>query len=118
MKIDKLVYICSPLRGDITLNLENAKKYCKYATLSDCIPFAPHLYFTTFLDDDIEEERKLGMQMGMEMLEKCDELWVMTNYISEGMAKEIDWWLANKGRGSIYHMALLYDYDIQRGLIT
>lgn len=116
MRTDKLVYVCSPLRGNIEENLENAKSYSKYVMKSGYIPFTPHLYFTTFLDDNIEEERTAGMQMGMEMLEKCDELWVMTNNISEGMAKEIEWWIENKSKTTLYHMDLLYLRDIEGGL--
>ena len=55
------------------------------------IPFALHLLFTRFLDDLKPEERELGCRMGLEVLEKCDELWVMGPRISEGMAAEIEY---------------------------
>lgn len=55
----KLVYICSPCRGDIEKNIEKAQRYCHEAVelWDDVIPIAPHVYFTQFLDDTKQEER-------------------------------------------------------------
>ena len=39
-----LVYICSKYRGDIKTNVENARKYCRFALDNMTIPTAPHLY--------------------------------------------------------------------------
>jgi hypothetical protein len=86
----KLVYIASPYAGDIEHNTAMAEQYCRYAAEQGVIPFAPHLLFTRFLDDMKPEERKLGCGMGLEMLEKCDELWVCGQRISSGMAAEIE----------------------------
>lgn len=49
----RLVYICSPCRGDIEKNIEKAQRYCREAVelWDDVIPIAPHVYFTQFLDD-------------------------------------------------------------------
>ena len=85
----KLVYICSPLRGDIDANMEKAREYCMDAVDKGVTPIAPHLFFTQFLSDDIPQEREQGMSMGMELLSRCDELWVYGSRISEGMAQEI-----------------------------
>lgn len=86
----KLVYICSPLRGDIKRNVANAIRYCLFATTQDVIPFAPHAFFTPFLDDRIEAHRMKGMAMGLDMLERCSELWAFGKYVSSGMKAEID----------------------------
>lgn len=51
-----LVYICSPYRGDIDNNLENARMYCSLAASQGCIPFAPHLLFAQFLDDSLADD--------------------------------------------------------------
>jgi hypothetical protein len=86
----KIVYVCSPLRGNIEANIEKAKKYCRFVQKAGHIPIAPHLYFTTFMDDNIPEDRKDGMEMGMRLLETvCHELWVFGDTISEGMKDEI-----------------------------
>ena len=90
----KLVYICSPLRGDYEKNTENAKTYCRLVMkyLPNVIPIAPHIYFPQFMDDADADERKLGMAAGIALLDKCSELWVFgINNPSEGMRCEIEY---------------------------
>lgn len=84
-----LIYVCSPYRGDVKLNTENACAYCRLVMKQGGIPFAPHLFFTRLLDDSNEAERQQGLQLGLEMLKLCDELWVYGTP-SEGMRMEID----------------------------
>lgn len=52
------------------------------------LPIAPHLLFPQFLDDEKEEERQAGIQMGLDLLLYCDEVWVFGG-ITEGMLTEI-----------------------------
>jgi len=85
-----LVYICSPLSGDVERNQANARKYCRYAVDTGCIPIAPHIYFTQFMSDDTEKERNLAMFMDIVLLSKCAELWVFGEMVSRGMAMEIE----------------------------
>ena len=85
----KRVYICSPLAGDVTGNIEKAKEYCREAVGHGALPLAAHVYFTQFLDDHIPAERETGMQMGLELLELCEEVWVYGDTVSSGMAREI-----------------------------
>ena len=85
----RIVYICSPLKGDIQQNIENALEYCRRVTFEGNVPVAPHAYFTSFLDDTVPHERKAGMKMGMELLKHADELHVFGDRISEGMQNEI-----------------------------
>lgn len=84
-----LVYICSPLSGDIAGNTERARKYCRFALDKGQIPLAPHLMFPQFLDDEDPEERELALFMDVILLGKCSELWVFGDVVSEGMAAEI-----------------------------
>lgn len=94
----KLVYICSPLRGDILKNLTNAAGYCREVVDNwpDVIPIAPHLYFTQFLNDNRPNERLLGMEMGLALLDMCEELWVYgIDHPSEGMKAELEYAKAN-----------------------
>lgn len=84
------VYICSPLRGDFEKNIENAIAYCRAAFRLGYIPIAPHIYFTQFVDDENDAERKIAMRTGAEMLLACSEVWVFgLNDPSEGMLEEI-----------------------------
>ena len=85
----KKIFVCSPLRGDIQGNMEKAKEYCKYVILEGNIPYAPHVFFTQFLDDNVPTERELGILGGLEFLKVCDELFVFGDKITEGMSKEI-----------------------------
>lgn len=84
----KVIYVASPLRGDIENNLLRAKKYSRKVTKIGFIPITPHLYFSTFLDDRKNKEREVGMKMGIELLSLCDELWAFGKP-SIGMEAEI-----------------------------
>lgn len=83
------IYICSPLKGDIERNIKKAIGYSRFAYINGGVPLAPHVIFTTFLDDEILDERNAGIDMGIALLTKCDEIWVFGERISEGMAAEI-----------------------------
>ena len=90
-----IVYVCSRYRADtrrqLRTNIEMAKYICSVIAKEGGIPIAPHLYFTRFLDDSIEEERYYGMAAGKRLMNYCKTFYVVTidNYISEGMKEEI-----------------------------
>ncbi|MCL2857982.1 MAG: DUF4406 domain-containing protein [Oscillospiraceae bacterium] len=85
----KVVYVCSPLRGDVERNSQNARYYCQMSAGMGVVPLAPHAIFTQYLDDRKPEQREQGLAMGLELLLKCDELWWFGSVVSEGMAAEI-----------------------------
>ena len=84
-----MVYICSPLRGDVETNIQRANRYCLFASTQAVLPLAPHTIFTQWLDDNDPQERQRGIYLGLELLRRCDELWVFGSRISTGMAEEI-----------------------------
>ncbi|NME29486.1 MULTISPECIES: DUF4406 domain-containing protein [Megasphaera] len=84
-----LVYICSPYSGNIAGNVENARRYSRFAFEQGCIPIAPHLLFTQFLDDTNPKERELGLHFGNILMRLCREVWVFGDAISAGMETEI-----------------------------
>lgn len=89
---DRLVYICSPCRGEMEKNIIKAQGYCREAAelWPDVLPIAPHVYCTQFLDDTNPQDRAVGMDMGISLLSMCDELWVYgIENPSEGMKAEI-----------------------------
>lgn len=99
MKKRKIVFICSPLRGDFDNNRDIAESLCRIAALKGHLPIAPHVYFTRFLDEFQEVERTLGIESGLQLLELCDEIWVFnigsvnddgTPVLTEGMAAEVE----------------------------
>ena len=88
-KYRPIVYICSPYAGDIDVNTENARRYCRMAVNFGYIPIAPHLLFPQFMNDDIPRERELAMFFGNVLMSKCAEVWVCGDKISSGMEEEI-----------------------------
>ena len=89
MQMMKKVYICSPLGGNVKENLENAKKYARYALIRGTAPVVPHFY-SLCLDDNKPIEREVGLAAGLNLLWFCDEMWVFGNKITEGMKEEIE----------------------------
>ncbi len=84
----KKVYICSPLGGNVGENLEQVKRYTEYALKCGTAPVVPHFY-ALCLNDSAPEERELGMQAGLALLRRCDEMWIFGNTVSEGMRGEM-----------------------------
>jgi len=84
-----MVYIASPLRGDYNTNIKNAVEYCRLAGEQGVLPLAPHIIFSQWCNDTIAKQRKQGLQFGLALLEKSDELWVMGTEISQGMQGEV-----------------------------
>jgi len=84
-----LVFICSPFSGDVAENIEKARRFCRFAVEQGTIPFAPHLFYPQFLDDQDTEQRELGLFFGTVWLRKCNALWFFGDRISAGMKREI-----------------------------
>lgn len=84
----QLVLLESPYAGDIEANLTYARK-----CMHDCFkrgeaPYASHLLYTQeqVLDDNIPEERMLGIEAGLLWGSKADKTVVYTDLgISSGM---------------------------------
>ena len=92
-----LTYICSPYKGEVEENVQNARRYCAFALAQGALPIAPHLLFPQFLGteavchaEETEETRELALHMGMILLTKCRELWFFGNVVSDGMKREIN----------------------------
>lgn len=82
------VYICAPLGGDVTGNLDRAKEYAKYALKCGAAPVVPHFY-ALILNDAEPEQRTLGVKAGQALLWFCDEVWGFTETRSPGMEDEL-----------------------------
>jgi hypothetical protein len=85
----KLIYVCSPVRGDVEENLKKANRYCEYVASCNHIPLAPHLAWQGFLPEN-PENREKALVMGLKLIEYCSEIWVCGDEISQGMQGEID----------------------------
>ncbi len=88
-----VVILESPFAGDVEANLDYAR-----ACLRDCIsrgeaPFASHLLYTQpgVLNDDVPDERVMGIEAGMAVAARCDATVVYTDRgISRGMIYGIE----------------------------
>ena len=89
IKQRRKVYVVSPYAGDVSKNVEAARKYCRFVASKKCIPLASHLLYPQFLNDDDPAERLLGTMFGMALLAMCDEVWVFGKEHSTGMQAEI-----------------------------
>lgn len=87
----KRIFLCSSYRKKPQTHFGKVKKYAESLARQGILPIAPQLYFTQFLVDDIAEEELMERLLVRELLQLCDELWVIDKYISEGMEQEIAW---------------------------
>lgn len=85
-----LIYVASPYAGDIEKNTEFAKRACRHVAEQGHAFFAPHLLYPQLLNENDPNERQLGLDMGLAMLSRCDELWCYGERISFGMHLEIE----------------------------
>ena len=106
----KLIYICSPFRGDTDENTRAAQQYCRNAFDQNCIPVAPHLYLPQFLNDDEPRERDLALRIGLRLIDYCSEVWVHGDRISTGMRGEIEYATAT-GKKVVYLPGLKKNHD-------
>lgn len=89
----KRVFVCSPLSGDVERNVALARDLTKAVIEAGHSPFTPHLFYTMFLDDQIEADRNAGIACGKAWLRTADEMWMYADERAEcsrGMAAELD----------------------------
>ena len=89
----KRVILESPYAGDVKKNTEYARKCMHDCLMRGEAPFASHLLYTQphVLDDDIPEERELGIKAGFVWGEVADAVVVYIDYgISGGMQKGLE----------------------------
>lgn len=92
----QLVFIASPFSSlgspnGRSINLIYAKACLLDSLAKGECPLLPHLTFPELFDDDIDEERTLGIRLGCYWLAKAHQLLVYTDLgISAGMKEEIE----------------------------
>ncbi len=84
-----MVFVCSPFAGSVQENIQNARRYSRFAYISGYMPITPHLMYPRFLDDRQFKERQDGMEMGLRLLDLSEEIWVFGDHYSSGMQREI-----------------------------
>ena len=81
------IYVASRYAGDVDANVSAAVTYCRRVIDEGYMPVASHLLYPQILNDNIPEERELGLLFGL--LRLCDEVWVFGE-VSQGVAQEIE----------------------------
>ena len=70
-----IVFVCSPYRGkdaaETDENARRARAICRGMILAGHVPIAPHVYFTQFLDDSVEAERRDGILAAQGLMTIC-----------------------------------------------
>ena len=84
-----LIFVSAPCRVNVKENVRQAERCCRFVYQQRGIPFAPNLLYTRFLDDYDLEEQLTGLNLGVEVLQRCDELWAFGKPTA-GVKYEID----------------------------
>ena len=90
----KRVILESPFSGDTERNINYARKCVRHSLSLGEAPIASHLLYTQdgILDDDVEEERNLGINAGLVWKEVADGHVFYIDYgISSGMQYAINY---------------------------
>ena len=85
----KKIYVASKYAGDVDTNVASAITYCRRVSDEGYMPIASHLLYPQILNDNIPEERELGLMFGLALLRTCDEMWVFGS-VTSGVAREIE----------------------------
>ena len=87
----KTVFIAHPIAGDVKGNFKRVLAICEQIHSKTIIPVAPYLVSLQYLNDEVIEDRNLGILANTECFKRryVDELWLFGNRISKGMKKEI-----------------------------
>lgn len=85
----RLVYICAPLRGDVKKNIEFARKKAQEIFQEGDIPICPHLMFPPIADLENPEQDQAAREMGLRLVETCQQVHVYGPEWTDGMWTEI-----------------------------
>ena len=85
----KLVYICAPLRGDVEKNIEFARQKAQEVFQAGDIPVCPHLMFPPIADPENPQQDQAARDMGLRLVESCQQVNVYGPEWTEGMWAEI-----------------------------
>ncbi len=85
----KLVYICAPLRGEVEKNIEFARQKAQEVFQAGDIPVCPHLMFPPIADPENPVQDQTAREMGLRLVESCQQVNVYGPEWTEGMWAEI-----------------------------
>jgi len=87
----KVIFIGHPIGGDVAGNVRKVLAICEEVHKGGYIPAVPYLVSLQYLNDDVVEDRQLGIEVNHECFRRrfVDELWLYGDRISEGMKGEV-----------------------------
>ena len=84
------IYVCSPYKGNTKENVKNARLYSRGITFVWLFTINSQNYSTKFFDVKNTKKRQLCLNIGLELLSECQEMWVFgLDKPSIGMQGEI-----------------------------
>ncbi|MBD3249440.1 hypothetical protein GF336_05325 [Candidatus Woesearchaeota archaeon] len=106
----KIIYIAHQISGNIEENIKSVLSIQReiHTKNKDIVPIAPYLNSLQYLDDNVPEERELGILADKLYFEKrfIDETWIAGPKISFGMKEEIKLSFGNNIPVECYNSAL------------
>jgi hypothetical protein len=84
-----LAYITAAWGGSEIENIELAARYCRAVYEAGFSPICPILFMPLFINDEIPEEHKSGVDMGRDLLRRSHVLVVCGDYIDEDIKNDI-----------------------------
>lgn len=84
-----LAYITAAWSGDEYEDTEQAVRYCRAVYEAGFAPICPLLYLPLFLNDEVPEEHKSGIDMGRDLLRRAHVLVVCGRGVSEDVKNDI-----------------------------
>lgn len=110
----KLVIVESPFAGDVAGNIKYARAAIRDCLLRGEAPIASHLLYTQegVLDDDVPDERTLGINAGLEWGRAAEMTAV---YIDKGISKGIAYGIQRaieEGRPIVFRSLREYARDV------
>jgi len=84
-----LAYITAAWSGDAWKDLESAAQYCRAVYDAGFSPICPLLYLRLFLNDEIPEEHKSGVDISRDLLRRSRLLVVCGKYVDEDVKNDI-----------------------------
>ena len=85
----KLIYVCSPYSGDDDFGKAALHSICRFCLRQDVIPVSPSLYFSLLMDPRSRHSRDHAAAASIELMKRCDEVWVFGEESTFAMAREI-----------------------------
>ena len=85
----KLIYICAPLRGEVEKNIEFARQKAQQVFVEGDVPICPHLLFPPIADPENPAQDQAARDMGLRLLESCQQVNVYGPVWTDGMWAEI-----------------------------